>query len=233
MIEILGIKVHLYGLMIGIGVWLATEVALRRAKNQKEVAVLMAVLPAAVLGGVAGARLYHVIDFWSRYYQLNPVKIFYFWEGGLGIWGAIVGSMFSVYIFCLIKKINFMAILDSLIVGGPLAQAVGRLGNWVNGELYGKNGEPLFAYEAGLNLILFGLLIYLSRPACRQAGCHEARNDGRISGVYLLGYGLIRIFLENLRPQEIIWKVNEVPMAMIWGGVAVAIGSWLVWRKRS
>lgn len=224
MIEILGIKVHLYGLMIGIGVWLAIEVALRRAKNQKEVAGLMAVLPAAVLGGVIGARLYHVIDFWSRYYQLNPVKIFYFWEGGLGIWGAIVGSMFSIYIFCLIKKINFMVILDSLIVGGPLAQAVGRLGNWVNGELYGKNGEPLFAYEAGLNLILFVFLWWWTKKKTRP---------GQLTGLYLIGYGLIRILLEGLRPQEIIWKVNGVPMAMIWGGVAVAIGSWLAWRKQS
>lgn len=224
MIEILGIKVHLYGLMIGIGVWLAIEVALRRAKNQKEVAGLMAVLPAAVLGGVIGARLYHVIDFWSRYYQLNPVKIFYFWEGGLGIWGAIVGSMFSIYIFCLIKKINFMVILDSLIVGGPLAQAVGRLGNWVNGELYGKNGEPLFAYEAGLNLILFVFLWWWTKKKTRP---------GQLTGLYLIGYGLIRILLEGLRPQEIIWKVNGVPMAMIWGGVAVAIGSWLAWRRRS
>ena len=210
--------------MIGIGVWLAIEVALRRAKNQKEVAGLTAVLPAAVLGGVIGARLYHVIDFWSRYYQLNPVKIFYFWEGGLGIWGAIVGSMFSIYIFCLIKKINFMVILDSLIVGGPLAQAVGRLGNWMNGELYGKNGEPLFAYEAGLNLILFVFLWWWTKKKTRP---------GQLTGLYLIGYGLIRILLEGLRPQEIIWKVNEVPMAMIWGGVAVAIGSWLAWRKQS
>jgi phosphatidylglycerol:prolipoprotein diacylglycerol transferase len=210
--------------MIGIGVWLAIEVALRRAKNQKEVAGLMAVLPAAILGGVIGARLYHVIDFWPEYYVFQPIKIIYIWEGGLGIWGAIGGGVMAVYIYCLTKKLSFLKTLDGLIVGVPLAQAVGRLGNWMNGELYGKNGEPLFAYEAGLNLILFVFLWWWTKKKTRP---------GQLTGLYLIGYGLIRILLEGLRPQEIIWKVNGVPMAMIWGGVAVAIGSWLAWRRRS
>ena len=221
MIEFLGIKVYLYGLLIGMGVWAAIEISLARKKTDKEKKDLENVLPWVVLGGIVGARLYHVIDFWARYYSFDPIKMFYVWEGGLGIWGAIVGGMLAIFIYCLIKKLNFLKTLDDLIVGVPLAQAIGRVGNRVNGELFGKNGELLFAYEALLNLILFGLLIYLSRFP------RYARNDGRISGVYLCGYGLIRVFLEGLRPEEIIWKIGGIPVAVVFGVISILIGIWI------
>jgi len=220
-IEFLGIKVYLYGLLIGMGVWAAIEISLARKKTDKEKKDLENVLPWVVLGGIVGARLYHVIDFWARYYSFDPIKMFYVWEGGLGIWGAIVGGMLAIFIYCLIKKLNFLKTLDDLIVGVPLAQAIGRVGNRVNGELFGKNGELLFAYEALLNLILFGLLIYLSRFP------RYARNDGRISGVYLCGYGLIRVFLEGLRPEEIIWKIGGIPVAVVFGVISILIGIWI------
>ena len=102
----------------------------------------------ALVAGVIGARLYHVIDYWQRYYQYNPGKIPAVWEGGLGIWGAIVGAVLGRSLYSYFKKKNLRTILEAFAVGAPIAQAIGRLGNWVNGELYGKNGEPLFACEA-------------------------------------------------------------------------------------
>jgi len=227
-IEILGIKVYLYGLLIGIGIWLAIEIALVRKKTQAEKKLLEKVFPWVVLGGIVGARLYHVIDFWARYYSFDPIKMFYVWEGGLGIWGAIAGGVMAVYIYCLTKKLNFLKVLDDLIVGVPLAQAIGRVGNRVNGELFGKNGEPLFAYEAVLNLILFVILVYISGFRVK------ARND-RIptAGVYFLGYGLIRIFLEGMRPEEIIWKIGGIPTAVIFGVVAIITGVWIATARKN
>lgn len=224
MFNLFGLSIHLYGLLIGIGVWIAFEIALGRKKKQIEKKVLENVLPWAVLGGIIGARLYHVVDFWNRYYVFQPIKIFYVWEGGLGIWGAIVGGVMAIYIYCLTKKLNFLKILDDLIVGVPLAQAIGRVGNRVNGELFGKNGEPLFAYEAVMNLILFGILWKISRKKTKP---------GQLSGIYLLGYGLIRVLLEGMRPEEIIWKIGGVPTAVIFGVISVLVGIWIISQKRS
>ena len=228
MFEIFGLKIYLYGLLIGVGVWAAIEISLVRKKTQAEKKLLEKAFPWVVFGGIVGARLYHVIDFWSRYYTYNPLKIFYVWEGGLGIWGAIVGGVIGLLLFSKVKKINFLELFNSLVIGVPFAQAIGRLGNWVNGELYGKNGELLFVYEAGLNILLGFLLIYISRPGFRVG----ARND-RAGGIYLIGYGVIRIVLENLRPEEIIWRVGGIPMAIIFGVLAIVGGMCIIYRRRS
>jgi len=125
-------------------------------------------------------------------------------------------------------------LMDVVVIGVPLGQAIGRLGNWVNGELYGKNGEPLFAFEAGLNLLLFIFLWKIvATPGVRRGRNTtpgETLAPGKIAGSYLIGYGLIRILLENLRPEEIIWKWQGVPVAIIMGFVSLFVGAILLSR---
>jgi len=219
MFNLFGLNVHLYGLLIGIGIWLAFEIAIFRKKNDQDKNIIEDVLWWAVIGGAIGARIYHVVDYWQRYYRHDLIKILYVWEGGLGIWGALAGGMIAIYLCCLRNKQDFVSTLDSLIVGVPLAQAIGRLGNFVNGELYGKNGEPLFAYEAVLNLVLFWIMWSISNKEMRS---------GTLTGWYLVGYGLIRVLLEGMRSEEIIWKVFGIPTAIIFGLVAVVVGVSLV-----
>jgi phosphatidylglycerol---prolipoprotein diacylglyceryl transferase len=222
MLEILGINFYAYGLLIGLGIWMAMEIALsHRGEIKKE--ILEKAIWWTVISGVLGARIYHIIDFWGTYYSTNIVKIFYFWEGGLGIWGAIAGGMLGMYVFCRFNKLKFTKVADSLVIGIPLAQTVGRIGNYINGELTGKNGEPLFAYEGILNLVLFGILWKLSRKQNRE---------GVLSGIYLVGYGIIRMALENLRPTENIWRLCGIPMAIIFGVLAILFGAVLIFRKR-
>ncbi|MFZ3069123.1 MAG: prolipoprotein diacylglyceryl transferase [Microgenomates group bacterium] len=222
MFEIWGITFYLYGFLIGLGVWMAMEIAVaNRGKVKKE--VLEKVMTWAIIGGVIGARIYHVADFWGRYYSANLNKILYFWEGGLGIWGALVGGVLGVLLFCYFNKLNFLKFIDILIIGMPLAQVIGRIGNYINGEIVGKNGEPLFAYEGALNLILFGLLWKISR---------KQKKTGFVFGVYLVGYGVIRAVLENLRPTESIWKLLGVPMAVIFSFAAVLVGGYLIFRRK-
>lgn len=222
MFEIWGITFYLYGFLIGLGVWVAMEIAIaNRGKVKKE--VLEKVMTWAIIGGVIGARIYHVADFWGRYYSTNLNKILYFWEGGLGIWGALAGGVLGVLLFCYFNKLNFLRFIDILIIGMPLAQVIGRVGNYINGEIVGKNGEPLFAYEGALNLILFGLLWKISR---------KQKKTGFVFGVYLVGYGVIRAVLENLRPTESIWKLFGVPMAVIFSFAAVLVGGYLIFRRK-
>lgn len=222
MFEILGITFYGYGLLIGLGVLAAMEIALRNRREMKK-EVLEKAMWWTILGGVTGARLYHVVDYWGRYYSTNLLKILYFWEGGLAIWGAIGGGLLGLLIFCYFKKLRFLNYLDSLVIGVPLAQAIGRVGNFVNGELVGKNGEPLFAYEGVLNLILFGVLWKMSR---------KQRKPGLVSGIYLVGYGVIRASLENLRLAGNIWSFYGVPMAVIFSLVAIVAGSFLIFRRK-
>jgi len=222
MFELFGITFYWYGFLIGIGIWVAMEIALaRRGEIAKR--VFEKAMAWAVVSGVIGARIYHVVDYWGRYYSLNWSRVFYFWDGGLGIWGALVGGVLGVMIFSYFNKLKILKLFDSLIVGVPLAQAVGRVGNYINRELYGKNGEPLFAYEAVLNLVLFGLIWKWSQ---------KKRIPGLIFGVYLIGYGVIRAVLENFRPEESIWKFSGVPVAVIFSFCAVSVGAYFVFRKR-
>jgi phosphatidylglycerol---prolipoprotein diacylglyceryl transferase len=222
MFEMLGINFHWYGLLIGIGAWLAVEIAIKN-RGALPVAVLEKAIGWTILAGIIGARAYHVADFWNEYYSNHLINVLYLWEGGLGIWGAVGGGMVGLFLFCYFRKGKFLKFLDVIVLGVPLAQAIGRVGNFVNGELYGKNGEPLFAYEGVLNVILFLILWRFSK---------RKWVSGQISGIYLLGYGVIRILLENLRSEGIIWKIGGVPMAVICGVAAILVGSYLIFWQR-
>ncbi|EKD52670.1 MAG: Prolipoprotein diacylglyceryl transferase [uncultured bacterium] len=221
MFSLFGLTFHFYGVLLGLGVWVGLETALiARPKMKKEIEEAFV----WALGfGIAGARLYHVVDFWDRYYRDNFGKVWAVWEGGLGIWGAIMGAGLGIFLYSLLRKRNLWGLLEAYAIGAPIAQAIGRLGNFVNGELYGKNGEPLFAYEAGLNLFLFALLWRIHK---------NKKFAGKLFGIYLIGYGVIRILLERLRPDEVIWTIGGFPTAIIFGLVAVIFG-FLISRKRS
>lgn len=221
MFEIIGISIHWYGLLIGVGVVLAMEISRRLAKKT-DLKLLEMSMWWTVLWGVVGARIYHVVDYWSRYYTNNRWEVVAIWNGGLGIWGAIAGGAVGLYVFCIWQKQNFVKYMDLLVLGMPLAQAIGRVGNFINGELLGKNGEPLFAYEGGLNLVLFAILWRYAKN----------KRLGVASGIYLAGYGVIRVFLEFMRPSETIWRVGGFPMAVIFGVVAVFLGVWLIFSRK-
>jgi len=223
------ISFHWYGFLIGLGILGALQVSLNFAKTRgikKELVEKMAWW--AVVGGIIGSRIYHVVHLWSDVYRLDPVSALYVWQGGLGIWGAIIGG--AVGLFALTKfykptpGVGLLKLLDVMVIGVPLGQAIGRLGNWVNGELYGKNGEPLFAWEAGLNLLLLVVLWTIGK---------KEKITGRITGGYLIGYGIIRILLEYFRPEEIVWKWQGIPMAVIMGIISLLVGGAILRGRRS
>lgn len=134
------LPVRAYALCIVAGIVIACVVTERRLRRQG--ALPWAVLDVAVWAvpfGVVGARLYHVLTSWSDYFGYNgdPVRALYIWEGGLGIWGAVAGGAVGAWLGCRQVGIPLRVFADALAVGLPLAQAVGRLGNWFNNELHG------------------------------------------------------------------------------------------------
>lgn len=212
---------HIYGLLIGLGIWAAYEVSLRYGKKIKVAEkIINEGLWWVLAPGLVGARAYHVIDLWKEIYANNLLQIIKVWEGGLGIWGGILGGMLGLMAFSRVRRLNLLQLLDVGVIGVPLAQAIGRWGNYFNGELLGKNGEPLFLYESLLNLLLFAILLKVSKK----------KETGKLTGGYLIGYGLIRFFLEMLRPAEIVWKVKGIPVAQLMAIGAIVLGFSLLKR---
>ncbi len=174
----------------------------------------------AVPFGIVGGRLYHVFSTPDPYWGPNgdPVRALYVWEGGLGIWGAVALGAVGAYIGCRRQRVSFPAFADALAPGLLLAQAVGRLGNWFNQELFGAPTtlpwglrvddsvaaaagyppgtlfHPTFLYEMVWNIGAALLLIYLDR--------RFRLGHGRVFWLYVFVYTLGRVWIEMLRIDE-------------------------------
>ena len=180
----------LYGLILGICYTIGIEYFLRhatflnkRSKNTLAVSI--------IISSVIGARMYHVVDYWE-FYQTNPSLIINTKLGGLGILGGILGGFIPILLFSVYYKISFTKITDSFVGILPICQSIGRLGNYINKEI------PTWWIEAILNTILF---IFINKKKENK------------TGIYLIGYGLIRVFTEFLRKDT--WAINEIKIGQI------------------
>ena len=170
----------------------------------------------AIPFGIVGARLYHVVTDPELYFGSgrNAVEALYIWEGGLGIWGAISGGALGAWIACRRYDVTFSGVLDALAPGLLVAQAVGRLGNYANQELFGKPTDlpwaleidparrppgyeqfatfhPTFLYEMIWNLAAAALIVAIDRRAKLTAG--------RAFALYVMLYTAGRTWIEMLR----------------------------------
>lgn len=238
-----------YGLLIGLAVWLAISLAEKIIK-QSDLSQdkLISVLPFLIVASLIGARTYHVIDLWD-YYQQNWTQIWAVWRGGIGIYGAILGGLVGVLIWKWWQKRTWhqvWLVFDISAIVLPLAQAVGRWGNYFNQELYGRPSQlpwaitidlenrlagfeevstyhPLFLYESILN---FGLFLILYRWWNQDK---PILGKLKLTSVYLIGYGLIRFGLEYLRLET--WTWNGVVVAQLVSASVVGAGVLLWWSS--
>ncbi len=207
---------HMYGLMIALGVIAAIELSRARWRarggNPDDI---YAIAIWAVPAGLVGARLYHVATDWNRLYSDGRwVDAFKIWNGGLGIPGGIaVGVSVGVWV-AYRRNIRLAPALDAVVPTLALAQAIGRVGNWWNQELFGRPSDlpwavrispehrplkylaystfhPTFLYELLWDLALCGFLIWLDRK--------RVLRPGQILPLYIGGYFLGRLWVEALR----------------------------------
>lgn len=207
----------MYGLVIGIAVVCAWEITswLYSYWGGKRKDVVRAGW-GIILGAVVGARAYHVIDYWE-FYQDNLGQIWVLWMGGLSIWGALGGGGLALWLLEQNQQRRWR-ILAALTCALPLAQAIGRVGNYFNGEFMELVGVvPWWMAESLANLALFGVMLFLVR---------QNLPPRKLVGSYLIGYGLIRLVLEGFR--EIRWEMGGLPVASIIALTAVIIGLWLI-----
>ena len=210
-----------YGLLIVLGATLALLVALKLAKYyqlKKEVVLDLAFW--LIIIGLLGARLYDVL-LELPYYLKYPIKIFYIWEGGLAIHGAIIAGLFVLYFFSKKHQLNFWVLSALTATVLPLAQAIGRWGNYFNQELFGRPTnfawgipidinhrpadylsytyfQPTFLYESlGLIIIFLSLLFLTIRFLKKQTVCPNFYKNQVF--IYLISYSVLRFFLEFIR----------------------------------
>lgn len=161
-----------------------------------------------ILFGIIGARIYYVL-FALDEFKDNWLGIFKLWEGGLAIYGGIIGAVITTVVYCKTKKINVLNALDVACVGLLLGQAIGRWGNFMNCEVYGRptdfvlgmsiNGgspvHPLFLYESLWNLAGVAVILLLR---------DKKKKNGQVFCLYLLWYSIGRIILEGMRDSDYI-----------------------------
>ena len=173
-----------------------------------------------VLVGLLGARVYYVL-FYLSYYLAHPLEIVAIWKGGLAIHGGILASLIFIVYYCKKKKINIYKMLDIIVVGLVIGQAIGRWGNYINIEAYGyetnlpikmeiiekgiiKYVHPTFLYESICTFIIFIVLSKLSK---------NRKFTGEITYLYIICYSFIRFIIEGLRTDSLMlfnWRISQI-----------------------
>lgn len=208
------LQIHWYGIMYGVGfilTYLIVKAQVRRRGMSLTDNDLADFIMYLIMGVILGGRLGYVLFYNLKDYLMHPAEILAVWHGGMSFHGGLIGTIVAGYLFCRAQRLNFLEIADITIVAVPLGLALGRLGNFINGELWGRPTDvpwamvfpldptglprhPSQLYEFALEgIVLFLLLFFLSR---------RRLPNGVLLGVFLMGYGLIRFCLEFLRTPD-------------------------------
>src|SRR5262245_14196741 len=239
--------VHMYGVILAIGVLVAVYVAEQRWRRRgypKD--GIYDISFWVVIWGVIGARLYHVITDYQRF-EDDPWRAFQIWRGGLSIWGAVIAGALAVLVICRRRHLPTLVVMACMAPGIVLAQAIGRWGNYFNQELFGKPStlpwaleiapqhrplgyaqyatfQPTFLYESLACLAILGILLLVE---------HRARlTTGQTFALYVVLYTFARFWFENMR----IDPAHEIAGMRVNAWVSVFLfvfgTAWFVWLGR-
>lgn len=238
-------KIYWYGILIGIGFLLAILYGFSSCKKMNiNKDHLFDAIIAGLIGGIIGARLYYVIFYPGDKYLQNPMEIFNIKEGGLGIYGGIIGGLLCGALVAKWRKMRVFAVLDVASLGYLIGQCIGRWGNFINQEAFGcatdlpwgmysdrtaeevvGNVHPCFLYESLLCLLGFILLHFFTR--------HLRRYDGQTFLLYIVWYGVTRFFIEGLRTDSLLLPGIDLRVSQVLAAVSAlaAIVLLIVFRK--
>ena len=227
--EVFGIEIALYGVIIGVGMFLSlcliSYVAKKSGQNSDFYWDMALV---TVITGVIGARLYYVIFSWDSY-KNDLLSIFNLRQGGLAIYGGIIGGLLAILAYSKIKKYRIPLALDTVVPGVILGQILGRWGNFFNREAFGDYSDGLLAMrlpvdavryseitstmmehmEEGVNYIqvhptfLYESLWNIGILALMLLLWRKKHFDGEVTLLYFAGYGIGRFFIESLRTDQL------------------------------
>ena len=237
------LNIHAYAVCILIGIIAAGILTNHRlTRRGAEPGVVLDIIIWAVPLGIVGARIFHVLTHPDDYFYegADLLRVLYVWEGGIAIFGSLIGGAVGAWIGCRFSGIRFWTFADAVAPALLLAQAFGRLGNWFNHELFGQPTDlpwgleiessnaaypaglpegtlfhPTFLYEIVWNLVGFALILVIERKMRLQWG--------KVLGLYLIWYGLGRTVFETIRidPSEVFAGLRSNVWAAI---IAVIVG---------
>lgn len=251
-ITIGGFTIAYYGMVIALGMLLGGSLVLRKAKKAgKDEDAYLDVVIFTVIFAVLGARIYYVIFAWD-YYKNDLLSVLNFRQGGLAIYGGIIGGIITAYIVTKIKKIPFLEFADFGILGVPVGQILGRWGNFFNREAFGQYTDGLFAMliptdavrsssdittEMWNHIVVMDGVEYISvHPTFLYESIwnigvlllllfllRRKSYNGEIFFSYLLWYGVGRFWIESLRTDQLLLPNTEIPVSMVVAAVLVII----------
>ena len=260
-ISIFGFSIAYYGIVIVTGmmiaIWIAQREAKRTGQNPEQYLDLAMI---GIAAGILGARIYYVIFAWD-YYKDDLLSIFNIRQGGLAIYGGIIGACIAVVIYSRKKKQNFSLLMDTASMSIVFGQIMGRWGNFFNREAFGDytnnlfamqlpvsavraneitqkmwdhavtvNGveyiqvHPTFLYESLWNVAVLLFLFWFRK---------RKKFNGEVFLMYLIGYGLGRIWIEGLRTDQLLLPVVGLPVSQLLSGcLVVGCTILVVWKRK-
>lgn len=256
--SVFGLEVRWYGILITVGILLALLYAVHRGKKNENIAAddILDIGILTVIFGMVGARLYYVLskpELFHSFYDVIAI-----WNGGIAIYGAILGGCIGILISCAVKRLSWRQVSDMIAPGVLLAQAIGRWGNFINGEAHGYSiAQTTKFYFLNRKYILYSsegsfyhwIRMGLRTPAgwiyCHPTFLYESvwnlcgfllihffyrrkRFHGQIALMYLTWYGFGRMFVEGFRTDSLYLGNTELRISQCVGLLCFAIGSILL-----
>ncbi len=228
--NLFGKDIYWYGIIIAVGFALAMWYALTQEKRvglPKDTVTDLILLCAPV--AIICARIYYVVFKWEDYAG-DFLKMIAIWEGGIAIYGGLIGGFLAGLICCKVKKINFYQVADIICPSILIGQAVGRFGNFVNAEAFGRITDlpwrmsigntcyhPTFLYESLWNMLGF-IILHLLRGG--------KPFDGFFFWTYVLWYGLGRVWIEGLRSDSLM--LGNLRISQIVAGICIVVSAVMI-----
>lgn len=257
--QLFGIPVYWYGILIITGVFSGLMLARHRAKKDgQDPEIYSDFLIYGLLSAIIGARIYYVAFSWSEYKD-NLWSILAFREGGLAIYGGVIGAVIALTVYTRVKKLSFAKLGDVAAPCLALGQVIGRMGNFMNMEAFGGPTQSLFAMglKATKAKIPSSMIAYIA-PINGYEGnylmvqptfAYEAlwnialvlfisfytkhkKFEGEIVAIYLLGYGLGRSWIEGLRTDQLLIGTSNIAVSQVLSIVLVVASSFYIFYMR-
>ena len=197
-----------------------------------------------VLGVILGGRLGYVLFYKAGYYASNPLEAFYVWQGGMSFHGGALGVILAMALFSRKRDIAFLPLADMVVCAVPIGLFFGRIANFINGELFGRptdvpwavvfpRGGPEPRHPSQLyESFLEGLVLFIILTALWRSGRLRDR-PGALGGVFLMGYGAFRLFVEFFRQPDahLGFLFAGATMGQLLSLPLIVVGMWLVARR--
>jgi len=236
LISILGLEIRYYGVVYVLGFLLVLLILNRqRTKLNLSKDEIYDYVFYLIIFTVAGARLFEIIFYDPLFYFSNPIEILMIWKGGLSFHGALIGVIAWTYIFTKKKKLHFYDVSDILVIPAAFMLFLGRIANFINGELIGKITNlpwgvkfqgyegfrhPTQIYESMKNLLIFSILLLLKNKNLKK---------GTLTWLFVLFYGTIRFFIEFLKEQTSF--ILGIPVTQILSSLMVIMSLYFFIKK--